>query len=81
MKKMRLTKEERAIEDTLEEYIPVKGREFEEIAQAISARKKDAVLNIRLSRNDLDHLKEKAQKLGVKYQTFLSEVLHRVASA
>ena len=81
MKKIKLTKEEMAIEDTLEEYVPVNRREFEQIAQAISARKKDAVLNIRLSRADLDHLKEKAKKLGVKYQTFLSEVLHRVAGA
>ena len=81
MKRIKLSKEEKAIEDTLEEYIPVNRREFEEIAQAISARRKDAVLNIRLSRTDLDHLKEKAKKLGVKYQTFLSEVLHRVAGA
>ena len=81
MKRIKLTKEEKAIEATLEEYIPVNRREFEQIAQAISARRKDAVLNIRLSRTDLDHLKEKAKKLGVKYQTFLSEVLHRVAGA
>ena len=81
MKRIKLTKEEKAIEATLEEYIPVNRREFEEIAQAISARRKDAVLNIRLSRTDLDHLKGKAKKLGVKYQTFLSEVLHRVGGA
>ena len=81
MKKGKLTREEKAIEESLSEYVPVSRREFTEIAQAIAARRKDAVLNIRLSRHDLEHLKEKAKKLGVRYQTFLSEILHRVAGA
>ena len=81
MRKMKLSREERAIEKSLGEYVPVSRKEFAEIAQAIAARKKDAVLNIRLSRYDLEHLKEKAKRVGVKYQTFLSEILHRIAKA
>ena len=37
------------------------------------------LLNVRVNRYDLEGIKHKARKLGVKYQTFLSEVIHRVA--
>ncbi|MBI4352412.1 MAG: hypothetical protein HY593_00650 [Candidatus Omnitrophica bacterium] len=81
MRKVRLTREERAIEQTLDEFVPVGPKEFAEIAQAIAFRKKDAVLNIRISRYDLEHLKQKAGKLGIRYQTFISEILRRLAHA
>ena len=81
MKKGRLTKAEKAIEHAVEEYVPVSSREFSEIAQAIAARRKYTVLNVRLNHNDLDYIKQKARKLGVKYQTFVTEILHRVAQA
>jgi predicted DNA binding CopG/RHH family protein len=81
MKKIKLTKEEQAIEDSLEEFVPVSDKEYEEIARAIAAYRKDAVLNIRINKYDLTHLKQKAQKLGIRYQTFIAEILHRVAQA
>ena len=81
MKRTKLTKKERQIEDALVrgEYMNVSKVEFNHIAQAIGARKKDAVLNLRVNSKDLENLKRKAQKLGVRYQTFISEILHRVA--
>ena len=79
MRKIRLTREERAIEDSIEQYIPVDKSEYNEIIAAISARKKDAVLNIRVNSYDLTNIKRKAQQLGIKYQTLISEVLHRMA--
>ena len=63
------------------EYRPVSGEEFEEIKKALEARKKDAVLNIRVNQGDLDNIKLKAKKMGVKYQTFISEILHRIATS
>ena len=81
MRKIKLTKEEQAIEDSLEEFVPVSRQEYQEIAQALEARKKDAVLNIRINKYDLEHIKQKAKKMGVKYQTFISEILHKVAGA
>ncbi len=80
-RKMRLSKQEQLIEDHIHEYIPVKGAEFEVISQAIARRKKDTVLNIRISSYDLESIKNKAKKFGIKYQTFISEVLHKVAHA
>lgn len=81
MRRIKLTKEERAIEDALVrgEYQDVPKEEFDEIARALAARRKDAVLNIRINSEDLASLKKKANKLGIKYQTFISEILHRVA--
>ena len=82
MRKTKLTKREEAIErDLLKgEYRPVGKAEFENIARAINRRKKDTVLNIRVNRQDLIKIKRKAKRLGVKYQTFLSELLHRFAA-
>jgi predicted DNA binding CopG/RHH family protein len=76
---MKLTKEEQWIEDHAEEFVPLSPEKEKEIADALARLRKNAVLNIRINSQDLDQLKEKAKKLGVKYQTFIAEVLHRVA--
>lgn len=83
MRKIKLTKQEKAIEDSLVrgEYISVGKAEFDTIARSIAARRKDVVLNIRVNSHDLASIKQKAEKLGIKYQTFISELLHRVAQA
>ncbi len=80
MRRIKLTKEERWIEDHAEEFVPVSSKEFNEIKEALERKKKDAVLNIRVNSYDLEHIKQKAQKLGIKYQTFISEILHKLAN-
>lgn len=81
MKRIKLTKGEKRIENALlkGEYANVDKAEFDRIAGAINARKKDAVLNLRINSQDLETLKQKANKLGIRYQTFISELLHRIA--
>jgi len=83
MRKIRLTRQEKAIEESLlkGEYQKVDKNEFVAIADAVAARKKDAVLNIRVNSHDLASIKQKAQRLGIKYQTFISEVIHKIAQA
>lgn len=83
MRSLKLTKQEQEIEDALMkgEYVDVSKDKFNEIAKAIADRKKDAVLNIRINSKDLETLKRKAKKFGIKYQTFISEILHNVANA
>ncbi len=80
-RKIKLTGEEKEIERASErgDYVPVSDAELADIARAIEARKKDTVLHIRINRNDLEILKKKASSLGVKYQTFISEILHHIA--
>jgi len=83
MRKINLTRQEKAVEDSLlkSEYINVGKNDFEAIAEAIAVRKKDAVLNVRVNSRDLASIRQRAQKLGIKYQTFISEVIHRIAQA
>ncbi len=42
--------------------------------------KKDARVNIRISSNDLQWLKQKAAYKGLPYQTFIASVLHEYAA-
>ena len=81
MREPKLTREENELEKSLIEgnYTPISKDEFGIIADAINKRKKDAVLNIRVNKQDLESIKKKAKKLGIRYQTFLSEVIHKVA--
>lgn len=82
MKTMKLTKKEKAVENSLVrgEFKPVSSAELSEIASAIERRKKDAVLNIRINRHDLKSIQDKAKKLNVPYQSLVSEILHRFAA-
>jgi len=81
MRKVKLTQNEKEIEKALlqGEYIDIDTTEFKNIANAIASRKKDSVLNIRVNSEDLKLIKKKAQQFGIKYQTFISKLLHRVA--
>jgi predicted DNA binding CopG/RHH family protein len=81
MRKVKLTKSEKEIEEVLMqgEYIDIDKDEFKNIAQAIASRKKDSVLNLRVNGEDLKLIKKKAQQFGIRYQTFISELLHRIA--
>lgn len=83
MIKVKLTSEEKKIMRAIEadEYIPVSGKELKDVADAIAARKKDATLTIRVNSHDIDRIKEMAGQKGIPYQSYLSEVIHRVAQA
>jgi predicted DNA binding CopG/RHH family protein len=83
MKRIKLTREEKAIEDSLlkGEYVDVSREELNEIQRSLDARKKNAVLNMRINWGDLQALKDKARKAGIKYQSYISEILHRAAMA
>ena len=81
IRRTHLTRQEKAIEDSLlkNEYLDVNKMEFEAIAQTVAARRKDTVLNIRVNSYDLKAVRQKARKLGIRYQTFISELIHRIA--
>lgn len=81
MKRAKLTKQEQLIEDELltGNYLNVDKSVFSDIAESLTARKKDAVINIRVNNKDLETIKQAARKLGVKYQSLISELIHRTA--
>ncbi len=80
-KKFKLTKEEQWIEDHLEEFVSVTGPRYDAIVAALERKKKEMVLNMRVNGDDIKAIKQKAQKAGIKYQTLISEILHRFAKA
>ena len=82
MRQTKLTRSEQAIEGALVrgEYVNVGKAAFAEIAAAVARRRKDAVISIRVNSEDLKQIKGKAKKLGIGYQTLISEMLHRVAA-
>jgi predicted DNA binding CopG/RHH family protein len=77
--KIKLSKEEQEIEDSIHEYVPTSRAEFERIKKMLEARRKDTVLNVRINSSDLSLIKNKAKKMGIKYQTFITEILHKIA--
>lgn len=79
IKRMRLTREEKAMEDESLMYRPVSPEKLKMITEAIARRRKDAVLNIRINSYDLAIIKERARKAGIPYQTMISEFLHEYA--
>lgn len=83
MKKIKLNAEERKIMAAIEreEFVPMTGRSLREVADSIAARKKDRTLTIRVNSNDIRRIKRLADSKGIAYQTYLSEIIHRVAMA
>lgn len=81
MKKNYISEEEKEIMESIEkdEFVPVTGLELKEVAEAIAVRKKDMTLTIRVNHKDINRIKKMAQKRGIPYQSYISEVIHRVA--
>jgi predicted DNA binding CopG/RHH family protein len=81
MKTARLSQEEKEIETALlkGEFKPLQGKKLEKIESALRARKKDVTMTIRVNSQDIEKIKNKANKLGIKYQSYISEILHQVA--
>ncbi len=80
-KRMKLTREEKRIDDALMrgEYVNVPKEEFDRIKRALDARKRQVVVSIRINPEDLRILKQKAVKQGIRLESFIVEILHRVA--
>ncbi|MDE1920606.1 MAG: antitoxin [Candidatus Omnitrophica bacterium] len=75
-------KEEKELIASVErgEWKPVKNREKEMLRLREAARetlRKDARINIRLTKRDFFNLKSKAVREGMPYQTLVSSVIHK----
>jgi predicted DNA binding CopG/RHH family protein len=81
---VKLNSEEQEIEDALPdvwEKLPFSARQEDELAFAKEAAanylRKEAKINIRLTRHDLEGLRRIAVKEGLPYQTLISSILHK----
>ncbi|MBF0484639.1 MAG: hypothetical protein HQL25_08065 [Candidatus Omnitrophica bacterium] len=81
MRKIKLDAQEQEIMDAIErnEYVSVGGKELRAVADAIALRKKNMTLTIRVNSQDINRIKKFAQTRGIPYQTYLSEVIHRIS--
>ena len=75
-------KEEKDLIKSVEngEWKPVKNREKELLRYREAARetlRKDARINIRLTKRDFFNLKSKALREGIPYQTLVASVIHK----
>lgn len=80
-----LDKEEKDLSDSFDkgEWKSIKNSSKEKSkARAASANylKKEARINIRLSKADLDQIKQKAAFEGLPYQTLIASILHKYAA-
>lgn len=68
MKKIKLNAEEREISEAIErdEFLPVTGKQLEDVANSIAARKKDTSLTIRVNSKDINRIKKMAQKKALR---------------
>jgi predicted DNA binding CopG/RHH family protein len=82
---VKLDPEEQALSESLEkdEWKTVDNFK-EEVAlakeAAINYLRKDARVNIRISKSDLERLRQKAAYKGLPYQTLISSILHEYAA-
>jgi len=82
MKTTLTKKEERELMASVErgEWKPVKNRDKEMFRIREAARetlRKDARINIRLTKRDFFNLKSKAIREGIPYQTLVASVIHK----
>jgi len=76
----KLTREEREIERSLlqGEWKPAPKSEVRRLQKVFrEALKKDKRINIRLSSQDLNGMRERALQEGIPYQTLMASVIHK----
>ena len=77
MKSNKLSNEERAIENDIENLKPISGIKKKKIENILAKAKKNRSISLRISSFDLYKLKEKANNEGVPYQTLINSILHK----
>ncbi len=81
-----LSKKERQIEASLanDEWMvaprALKDSLIRDTKRAVATKKKEARVNIRLTQEDVDLIRIKADQEGLGYQTLMSSILHKYAT-
>jgi predicted DNA binding CopG/RHH family protein len=75
--KIKLDSFEKEIEAHVDKFVPVTGEKRRRIETIIERSRKTKNINIRITEDDLAHLKQKAEEEGMRYQTLISSVLHK----
>ncbi|MBU6153721.1 MAG: hypothetical protein KGP28_05420 [Bdellovibrionales bacterium] len=82
----KLSADEKKFESEIEcgdwKPIPKRGSERlrAEMTEAANSGNKDARVNLRLNADDVEKIREKAEREGIPYQTLIGSVLHKYAT-
>ena len=77
MEKIKLTEDEKLIDTNINELKPVSKKKAEKINNILTKARKSRSISLRISNYDLEKLKEKADRVGIPYQTLINSVLHK----
>ncbi|OQX57974.1 MAG: hypothetical protein B5M52_06295 [Helicobacteraceae bacterium 4484_230] len=83
MKTDYIDKEEKALIDSLDDLDLTKIKSDTKNSKLLQksakefVKKEETKMNIRISSNELDKIKAKAEQEGLKYQTFIKSILHK----
>ena len=75
-----LDEEEQQIEVAADNLVPVGPEERQRVERILTRARKNRNINIRLSEQDLEQIKSRAEREGLPYQTLISSVLHKYVS-
>ena len=75
--KIKLDPFEKEIEAHVDQFVPITGEKRRRIEAINERSRKTKNINIRITEDDLAHLKRKAEEEGIPYQTLISSVLHK----
>lgn len=80
MKSYKLSDEEKAIENEIENLKPISVKKKAKIEKIVEQARKNRSISLRISNYDLEKLKEKAHTEGIPYQTLINSILHKYIS-
>jgi predicted DNA binding CopG/RHH family protein len=75
--KTKLDKEEQEKERSADSYRPVTKRKLQKIEEILDGVRKTRNINIRISEQVLELLKQRSQDEGIPYQTLIASILHK----
>jgi predicted DNA binding CopG/RHH family protein len=74
---VKLSQEERDIEDNLENYVELSPKEYKHIDKIINRTKERKAITLRMNIDDLSSVKSQAMKEGLPYQTLIVSIVHK----
>jgi len=77
MKKIKLSADEKSIENEINKLKHVSDKKRKKIENILAQAKKNRSISLRISNFDLEKIKEKAIAEGIPYQTLINSVLHK----
>lgn len=77
MANIKLDEYEKNIEDNILVFKKASKNKVAKIEQIIENAREKKNISLRVNSQDLDHLKLKAEKEGVPYQTLISSIIHK----